>query len=184
MCSIHYVSGCVASLVAAATLAGCGLDLGQSAPPAEVAPPSTTSTPFPPAAAAPPTVRGSSEGGAKTSRIDDEPHARRSQLSIARGVARAFLDTYVPYLYGRLPAERVADASPALRHQLASGRAEPTPAERSSRPRIARLSVAATGPPVSVTVVAVVRSGLDESWRLTATVEPSGRRWLVVAIGS
>jgi hypothetical protein len=138
------------------------------APAAAVAPP-TSAAPAGPA-------RGAPHG-------DTEPHARREQLATARAVARAFFETYVAYLSGRLPAERVADVSPALRAQLESGRAEATPAERASRPRIDRVDVAIAGPPVSVTAVAFVDLGPGQRSRLSATLEPASRTWRVVAVG-
>jgi hypothetical protein len=114
---------------------------------------------------------------------DEERHARRSQLSTAGTAAQAFFKTYVAYLSGRLPAEGVADVSPALRAQLQSGRAGTTPAERASHPRIGRVYVAIAGPPVSVTAVAFVEPGPGQRSQLTATLEPTGRTWRVVAVG-
>ena len=171
----------LAVTAATACLAGCAS--GCAARPAELSRPAITSTATPtvPAVAAPsprPSGRAPSvEDG------DTERRARPSQLSTARPVARAFFTTYVAYLSGRLPAERVADVSPALRAQLESGRAETTPAERAARPRIGRLSIATAGPPVSVTAIAIVDAGPGQGSRLTATLEPAGRTWRVVAVG-
>jgi hypothetical protein len=114
---------------------------------------------------------------------DTERHARRSQLSTARSVAQAFFRTYVVYLSGRLPAERVADVSPELRARLEAGRAATTPAERASDPRIGRVSVAIAGPPVSVTAVAFVEPGPGQRSQLTATLKPPDRTRRVVAVG-
>jgi hypothetical protein len=138
--------------------------------PAVAAAPETSTTP---AGAAP----GAHDG-------DAEPHARRSWLSPARAAARAFFETYVAYLYGRLPAERVVDVSPALRAQLESGRAETTPAERASHARIGRVYVAIAGPPVSVTAVAFLELGPGQPSQLSATLEPAGGTWRVVGVGS
>jgi hypothetical protein len=171
----------LAGTAATACLAGCAS--GDAARPAEVSRLAITSTAKPTVAVlAAPSPRPSGrvpsvEDG------DTERHARRSELSTARGVARAFFTTYVAYLSGRLPAERVADVSPALRAQLEAGRAETTPAERAARPRVGRLSIAIAGPPVSVTAVAFVEPGPGQRSQLTATLEPAGRTWRVVAVG-
>ena len=114
---------------------------------------------------------------------DTERHARRNQLSTARAAARAFFDTYVRYLSGRLTAGRVANVSPTLRVQIESGRPETTPAERASHPRIGSVHVAIAGPPVSVTAVAHVETGRGQGSQLPATLEPAGQTWHIVAAG-
>lgn len=168
----------LAGTAAMACLAGCAS--AGAARPTEVSRPAITST-------APPTVAAPSpRPSGRAPRVEDgdtERHARRSQLSTARAVARAFFTTYVAYLSGRLPAERVADVSPALRAQPEPGRAETTPAERASHPRIGRVSVEIAGPPMSVTAVAFVEPGPGQRSQLTATLEPAGRTWRVVAVG-
>jgi hypothetical protein len=171
----------LAGAAATACLAGCASE--GAARPAELSRPAITSTATPTAtavAAPSPLLAGrapSVEDG------DTERHARRSRLSTARSVAQAFFRTYVAYLSGRLPAERVADVGPELRAQLEAGRAETTPAERASHPRIRRVSVAIAGPPVSITAVAFVEPGRGQPSQLTATLEPAGWTWRVVAVG-
>lgn len=168
----------LALLAGTACLAGCGS--GGSGPPAAVSRTASTSTATPPVAAGAEMSTTPARPAPGAPDGDTEPHARRSQLSTARAAARAFFETYVAYLSGRLPAERVADVSPSLRAQLESGRAETTPAERAWRPRIGRIDVAIAGPPVSVTAVDPGPSGRSQ---LTATLEPAGRTWRVVAVG-
>jgi hypothetical protein len=171
----------LAGTAAAACLAGCAS--GRAARPAEVSRPAITSTATPTVAAvAAPSPRPSGHAPS-VEEGDTEQHARRSQLSTARAVAQAFFTTYVAYLSGRRPAERVADVSSELRAQLKAGRAETTPAERASHPRIGRVYVAIAGPPVSVTAVAFVELGPRWRSQLTATLEPAGRTWRVVAVG-
>ncbi len=113
---------------------------------------------------------------------DSEPHASDAQVSAARKVARAFFTSYVAFLYGRLPARRVRDADRSLRLQFARGHATTTPAERASRARVGRVSLTSSGPPVSVLAVAVVAVIDGPPSRLTATLEPYGRTWIVVAV--
>lgn len=171
----------LALLAGAASLAGCGS--GGSGLPALVSRTASTPIAAPAVAVAPETSATPAGPGPGTADGDTERHARRSQLSTARAAVRVFFETYVAYLSGRLPAERVADVSPALRAQLESGRAETTPAERARRPRIGGIAVAIAGPPVSVTAVVTVGLGPSGRSRLTATLEPAARTWLVVAVG-
>jgi len=113
---------------------------------------------------------------------DDEPHASRTQLSSTRHMARAFLTTYLAYLYGQLPARDVTGTDQGLRWQLEHGHAITTPAERASPPHIARLSLSSSGPPISVTAVAVVTTADSQPSQLTATLEPHRGTWLVVTV--
>jgi hypothetical protein len=113
---------------------------------------------------------------------DDEPHASRTQVSDARSIARGFFTTYVAFLYGRLPAQRVTGANPTLRRDLEEGHATTTPAERTARPRIEHLSLSPTGPPVSVAALAIVTTGCCSPSHLSATLEPHRGGWLVVAV--
>jgi len=113
---------------------------------------------------------------------DDEPHASRTQVSDARSIARAFFTTYVALLYGRLPPARVLGADLNLRRDLEHGHATTTPAERATRPRIEHLSLSPAGPPVSVVALGIVTTGCCSPSQLSATLEPHGRGWVVVAV--
>jgi hypothetical protein len=113
---------------------------------------------------------------------DDEPHAAMSQVAAARSVAKAFFSSYIACLYGRLPARDVTGADRSLRWQLEHGHATTTPAERASHPRLAHLSLVSAGPPVSVVATVVVTVDHGQSVRLTATLEPHRRAWLVAAV--
>ena len=171
----------LASTATAACLAGCAS--GGTARPAQVSRTAITSTARPTVAVvAAPSSRPSSQAPS-VENGDTGPHARLSQLPAARAAARAFFSSYVAYLSGRLPAERVADVSPALRARLEAGRAETTPAERAAHPRIDRVSIAIAGPPASVTAIAIVNAEPGQRSQLTATLEPAGRTWRVVAVG-
>lgn len=156
----------IGAVVLAAALTGCGSKAGSSAPPVVARHAPTGNRTAPPRATS----------------LAQRPTAATAQLSTARTVARAFFSSYVAYLYGRLPATHVVGSDQALRWQLEHGRATTTPAERASRPRIAHLSLASGGPPISVVAVAVMDVDHDRPSRLTATLEPYLRTWLVVAI--
>ena len=133
-------------------------------------------------ATGPYTPLGPAQHGAGGDVEDDEPHASRIQVSDARSIARAFFTTYVAFLYGRLPAARVVGADPNLRRELEQGHATTTPAERAARPRVEHLSLSPAGPPVSVIALAIVTTGCCSPSHLSATLEPHGGGWLVVAV--
>ena len=113
---------------------------------------------------------------------DDEPHASRTQVSDARSIARAFFTTYAAFVYGRLPAARVVGADPNLRRELEQGHATTTPAERAARLRVEHLSLSPAGPPVSVIATAIEMTGCYSPSHLSATLEPHGGGWVVVAV--
>jgi hypothetical protein len=127
------------------------------------------------------TAPGSGHPGTGSDVDDDEPHASHIQVSDAQSIARASFPTYVAFLYGRLPAMRVVGADPNLRRDLEHGHATTTPAERAARPRVEHLSLSPTGPPVSVVALAIVTTGCCSPSHLSATLEPHGRGWLVIA---
>jgi len=172
----------IGTVVLAAALTGCGSKAGLSAPPVVPRHAPTGNRTAPPRATSPAQRPTSPPGASALPSDGDEPHAATAQVSAARAVARAFFSSYVAYLYGRLPATRVVGSDQALRWHLEHGRATTTPAERASRPRIAHLSLASAGPPMSVVAVAVMDIDHDRPSRLTATLEPYLRTWLVVAI--
>jgi len=166
----------LAGLVVTAGLTGCGLeagpttggaDAGRSAIPAKTSPAATGSS--------------LSDGARLPAHVGVDLHVDRSQLSAARENARAFFTSYVAYLYGQLSVRRVTDLSPSLREQLDSDRAEATPAERSAHAWITHLTIAIGQERMTVVAVAVVRAG-GEGSQLTATLQPSGSAWRVVAV--
>jgi hypothetical protein len=164
-----------------ALVTGCGSQARQTTAPALAHPIRAEKNPAVGDATIP--SRTQTQGSGSTgSGDDDEPHAAASQVSSARSVARAFFSSYLAYVYGRLPPTLVAAVDQGLRRQLEHDRATTTPDERASRPRVARLSIASSGPPVSVVAVAVVTTGPGPTLRLTATLEPHRRTWLVVAV--
>jgi hypothetical protein len=88
----------------------------------------------------------------------------------------------VRFLYGKNTAGPVLGASPQLHAQFRRGEGRLTPAERSAAPRVLRVSVTPQGPPLSVLATATILAA-SRQWRLTATLEPQHRRWLIVAVG-
>jgi predicted small lipoprotein YifL len=168
----------------AATLAGCG-SKAPTDPTAATAPhphrAEHASNPRHPISRPRPATQ-SAHAAALDGDDDDEPHASRTQVSSARSVARAFFTTYLAYLYGQLPARDVTGLNQALRRQLEHGHAITTPAERASSPHVVRLSLSSSGPPISVTAIALLTTADSQPSQLTATLEPHHGTWLVVAI--
>jgi hypothetical protein len=162
---------------------GCGSNAGQDRPPAFARPVHTTESSSSRATTVPPPEGSSTRPPGGRGRGDEEPHAAKPQVSEARSAAKAFFSSYVAFLYGRLPPSRVASVNPSVQRQLEHGHATPTPAERASRPRVARVTLTSAGPPVSAIATAFVAVGHAEESRLIATLEPRRGKWLVVAIG-
>jgi hypothetical protein len=162
-----------------ALLAGCGSQARRTTPPQPVR---AEENPALGNATIPSQTQTQRSGGTGSGDDDDEPHAAASQVSSARSVARAFFSSYLAYIDGRLPPARVGAVDQGLRWQLERDRAQTTPAERASRPRVAHLSTTSSGPPVSVVAVAMVTAGPGPASRLTATLEPHRRTWVVVAV--
>ena len=169
----------LAVLAIAVPLAACGA--GQSARPTPARHLYIRPSPVQPSGPRP--AASPAATGPRSGRDDDEePSATWPQVAAARRVASAFFHSYIAYLYGRARARQVKGADPALRRQLAQGHATITPAERAERPRLTRLAVASAGPPVSVIAIAFVDVDHRRPLRLTATLEPHRRSWLVAAV--
>lgn len=178
---VRTLSG-LATVAAVAALAGCGSHTGRRPAPAPTAPAHNGSNPaFRRATTSVPPMPLARAG--RTSAGDDEPHAATSQLSAARSVASHFFTSYLAFLCGRLSPTRIAGVNQSFRWQLEHGGAAITPAERSSRPRVARLTLMPAGPPVSAIAVAVIAGGYSPTSSLTAALEPHRGKWLVVAVG-
>jgi hypothetical protein len=170
----------LAGLAVTAALTGCGIEAGPSTVGADAG--GNAGVPTLPAETSP-TATGIplSDDARASTHVGVHLHVDRHRLPVAREDARAFVTSYVAYLYGQLSPRRVIDLSPSLRQQLDSDRAEATPAERGARARITGFSVAIGHEPMTVVAVAVVRAG-GEVLRLTAMLQPSGSTWRVVAV--
>jgi|HubBroStandDraft_6_1064221.scaffolds.fasta_scaffold392015_2 hypothetical protein len=171
------------AVVLVAALSGCGPNAhprGAAATVPSVPPARHASTPPPPTSRPHPS-RPAAHTGALDRADDDEPHASHTQVSSAGSVARAFFTTFLVYLYGQLPARNVTGIDQGLRRKLAHGHAITTPAEHASPPHVIRLSLISSGPPISVTAVALGTTAESQPSQLTATLEPHHGTWVVVA---
>lgn len=105
--------------------------------------------------------------------------AERRQAATA---VRRFLSGYLPYLYGRGPADRVAPVTPSVARTLRSGSARVTPAQRQRHPRVAALRVTGQTERSALTAVQIADGG-PAPYQLTLTVERRGNRWTIADLG-
>lgn len=105
------------------------------------------------------------------------------ELARARASGRAFLRGYLPFLYGRAPASRVTEVSPAIRAAISRGQARPTPEQRRRRPRIVQLVAVGQGPG-SVIVTARIDDGGVAAYPVTFTLSRRSGAWIVTDLGN
>ena len=99
----------------------------------------------------------------------------------AAAAARAFLEGYLPYSYGRADAERIrAAAIPLLRELEASPPRVPASVTH-ARPQLVSVRAEAATGGSDVDVVAVVEDG-RRRYRIPLAVRDTGRRWVVTAV--
>jgi hypothetical protein len=116
----------------------------------------------------------------KTPRGRERPPAiPAQQLARARGVARAFLAGYLPFVYGRGSSVSVPAVTAALRRQLRRDRALVTPIERARHPRVVSLTASAEAPGV-VVATALIDDGGITVYSLRITLR-EGRVGLLVS---
>jgi hypothetical protein len=101
-------------------------------------------------------------------------HARAG----AREAGERFLRTYVAYLYGRIGAAGLQEATVGMRRTLRQARVRVPPARAARTPTITGLRSAIPRPGV-VEVTATVDDGDLATYPVTAFVERRGGRWLV-----
>ncbi len=108
--------------------------------------------------------------------------ATRADVAASKRAARRFLAGYLPFTYGRRPADRIAALTPELRAELAARRPRVPASERRRHPRVELLqSNAVNGERADL--VAIVTDGARRySVALELANTPSG--WLVAGVGS
>lgn len=104
-----------------------------------------------------------------------------AELARVRVVAGRFLESYLPFVYGRASAVSVSELTPALRRQLLPKRAWPTPVERRRHPRVVSLEVAGKAPGV-VVATALVEDGGITIYPLRITLRRGRAGWLVSSV--
>lgn len=107
-----------------------------------------------------------------------------AELARARVATRRFLAGYLPYLYGRAPARRVADVSSSVAASLRRSRVHVTPAQRRRHPRLVALMLIGQTPG-SVIATARVADGGVAAYPLTFTLEQrTDGSWVVADLGN
>jgi hypothetical protein len=104
-----------------------------------------------------------------------------AQLARAREVAWAFLAGYLPFAYGRAPADSVGAVTPALRRQLKRERVQVTPVERRRHPRVITLTALgqASG---AVVATALIDDGGIANYAVRLTLRQQRAGWLVSSV--
>jgi hypothetical protein len=129
-----------------------------------------------PSSALPPAVVTRDEDEARNA-----PAVAPDDARAAAAAARAFLEGYLPYSYGRAHAERIrAAAIPLLRELEASPPRVPASVAR-ARPQLVSVHAEAATGGSDVDVVAVVDDG-RRRYRIPLAVRDTGRRWVVTAV--
>jgi hypothetical protein len=99
----------------------------------------------------------------------------------ATAAARAFLDGYLPYSYGRAQAQRIRAAATSLLRELNASPPRVPAGVAQARPRLVSVhAVAATGGS-DIDVVALVEDG-QRRYRIPLAVRSTGRGWIVTAV--
>jgi hypothetical protein len=131
--------------------------------------PATSTTPYPTGA-----TRGEREARGA-------PAVAPGDARAAVAAARAFLEGYLPYSYGRAKARRIrAAAAPLLREFETAPPRVPANVTR-ARPMLVSVRAETTTGGSDVDVVALVDDG-RRRYRIPLAVRDTGRRWVVTAI--
>lgn len=100
----------------------------------------------------------------------------------AQQVARGFLASYLPVLYGRRPAKTIVDADQHVLASLASASHTP-PAPRRSHPRMTDLAASRQGDG-SVLEIATINDGVSPAYRIVFTVAEQDSAWRVTQLAN
>ena len=137
--------------------------------------------------AAPRSSAAASTSSSSTAPTHGEGEAKRPpavaprSARAATATARAFLDGYLPYSYGRSDAGKIRAAAWRLLRELEASPPRVPAAVARVRPRlISTRAEAATGD-LNVDVLAVVEDG-QRRYRILLAVRHAGHRWIVTAI--
>jgi hypothetical protein len=104
-----------------------------------------------------------------------------SGLQRADLVAGRFLDTYLPFAYGRTGVEAVMAIVPELRGQLIAEHAPLTPAERRRQPRVVSLRLVGMVPGFALATASVNDGGIA-AYRLRFTLQKRAAGWSVTRV--
>ena len=112
---------------------------------------------------------------------ESEPVPQHKDLPAARRIARRFVGAYVRFLYGQLRERRSSTPTPSFGLSSVKAMRSSLPRSGPARSRILRITVTPAGPPVSALATATFHAD-GQLHQLTATLEPHGESWIVVAV--
>lgn len=104
-----------------------------------------------------------------------------AELARVRQAASRFLESYLPFAYGRASVQSVRALTPALRRQLTREHAQFTPVERRRHPRVVSLEAASQATRV-VLATALVEDGGITTYALRLTVQMAADGWRVSGV--
>lgn len=136
---------------------------------------------YPPSSPAPvttpsPVLASRAEGEAKNA-----PAVAPYEAHAATAAARAFLDGYLQYSYGRTDARRIRAAARSLLRELEASPPRVPETKARERPRVVSVSAQAATGGTAVDVLAVVDDG-QRRYSVPLSVREAGGRWVVSAI--
>jgi hypothetical protein len=131
--------------------------------------PATSTTPYPVS-----DTRGESEAR-------NAPAVSPRDAHEAAAAARAFLEGYLPYSYGRSDAGKIRAAAWRLLRELEASPPRVLATVARARPRLISVRAAAATGGSNVDVVAVVEDG-QRRYRIPLAVRHAGHRWIVTAV--
>ena len=99
----------------------------------------------------------------------------------AAAAARAFLEGYLPYSYGRAQARRIRAAATSLLRELEASPPRVPASVARARPQLISVRAEAATGGSNVDVVAVVEDG-RRRYRIPLAVRHAGHRWIVTAV--
>jgi hypothetical protein len=109
------------------------------------------------------------------------PAVAPREARAATAAARAFLDDYLPYSYGRSDAGRIRAAAWRLLRELEASPPRVPGTVARARPRLISVHARAATGDLDVDVVAVVDDG-QRRYRIPLAVRLTGRGWIVTAV--
>jgi len=109
------------------------------------------------------------------------PAVAPREARAATAAARAFLDGYLPYSYGRAHARRIRAAAISLLRELEASPPRVPASVAQARPQLISVRAEAATGSSDVDVVAVVEDG-ERRYSIPLAVRHAGHRWIVTAV--
>jgi hypothetical protein len=113
--------------------------------------------------------------------VSNAPAVAPREARAAAAAARAFLEGYLPYSYGRARARRIRAAATSLLRELESSPPRVPASVARTRPQLISVRAEAATGGANVDVVAVVEDG-QRRYRIPLAVRHAGHRWIVTAV--